>query len=146
MRKCHPQDDPAGQTAPDGPVSSDLMGTETGNLQPLSSSQVNPESAVQPQLQQSQAPVSDLFLSQNISWLFRLPQFITAFFDRFHPSFPAIHRPTFDVTAAKEPLLQAVACIGALYQAPGCNHSISSALFDAGHKSLDKYVCLSWPS
>ena len=81
-----------------------------------------------------------MFLTQNISWLFRLPQFITAFFERFHPSFPGIHRPTFDASSAKEPLLQAVACIGALYHSPGRNHSISLALFQAGHQALDRYV------
>lgn len=74
--------------------------------------------------------------------MFKLPQFITAFFEKFHPSFPAIHRPTFDAAVAKEPLLQAVACIGALYTSPGSNSSISLALFEAGLKSLDKYVTL----
>lgn len=81
-----------------------------------------------------------MFSPQNISWFFKLPQFIAAFFERFYPSFPAIHRPTFDATAGKEPLLQAVACIGAMYHSPGSNQSISSALFEAGLRSLDAYV------
>ena len=91
-------------------------------------------------LTQDSTPITDLFLSQNISWLFRLPQYITAFFERFHPSFPSIHRPTFDASITKEPLLQAVACVGALYHSPGKNRNIGLALFQAGHQALDKYV------
>lgn len=50
MRKCHPQEDSVGQTAPAGTVPQELA---SGNLQPLSSSHVGSEGAVEPQLQQT---------------------------------------------------------------------------------------------
>lgn len=82
----------------------------------------------------------DLFPAQDISWFMKLPQYVMAYFGRFHPGFPALHQPSFDVTAVKEPLLQAVACIGAVYHSPSSDHSISKALFEAGYKSLNRYV------
>lgn len=122
------------------------MSPGQGHSGPLSSAQAIPgatfeqHSPLLPRDDASTAPTSDMFTPQNISWLFKLPQFIGAFFERFYPSFPAIHRPTFDAATAKEPLLQAVACIGALYHSPRCNQDISSALFEAGLRSLDTYV------
>ena len=50
MRKCHPQEDSVGQTAPAGTVPQELA---SGNLQPLSSSHVGSEGVVEPQLQQT---------------------------------------------------------------------------------------------
>ena len=82
----------------------------------------------------------DAFPAQDISWFMKLPQYIMAYFGRFHPAFPILHQPTFDVTSVKEQLLQAVACIGAVYHSPGSDHSMSKTLFDAGYKSLDRYV------
>ncbi|KAH9230300.1 hypothetical protein K456DRAFT_1843206 [Colletotrichum gloeosporioides 23] len=70
----------------------------------------------------------------------RLPQFISAYFENFQPIFPLIHAPTFDLSSAKEPLLQAIACIGAVYQSPDQKHECSAALFDSGLKALDAYV------
>ncbi|KAF7562890.1 hypothetical protein G7046_g1240 [Stylonectria norvegica] len=84
--------------------------------------------------------VRDILLPQDISWLFRLPQYITAYFDKFHPIFPALHGPTIDMAVTKEPLLQAVACIGAVCHSPSSDHEVSMALFDAGYKFLDQYT------
>jgi hypothetical protein len=82
----------------------------------------------------------DLFASPDISWLFRLPQYIAAYFDKFHPTLPALHQPTFDMATAKEPLLQAIACLGGVCHSPTSDHRISTTLFEAGYKSLNKYV------
>lgn len=82
----------------------------------------------------------NVFSQQNISWLFKLPQFITSFFERFQPSLPILHQQSFDLNFAKEPLLQAMACVGAVYHSPQFGQSVSLALFEAGLKSLDKYV------
>ncbi|KAL3293994.1 early growth response protein 1 (egr-1), partial [Colletotrichum asianum] len=67
-------------------------------------------------------------------------RFISAYFENFQPIFPLIHAPTFDLSSAKEPLLQAIACIGAVYQSPDQKHECSAALFDSGLKALDVYV------
>ncbi|KAL4908784.1 fungal-specific transcription factor domain-containing protein [Aspergillus multicolor] len=76
----------------------------------------------------------------NISWLFQLPQFITAYFDKFQTILPLIHRPTFDASSSNEPLLQAVACIGAVYHSAGSHHEVSLALMHSGVQALDTYV------
>ncbi|KAK1676039.1 fungal-specific transcription factor domain-containing protein [Colletotrichum godetiae] len=85
-------------------------------------------------------PISQVFASQGISWLFKLPQFVSAYFDRFQTTFPLLHQPTFDVDTAQEPLIQAIVCLGAIYQAQGSSQEISSTLFSSGLKSLDIYV------
>ncbi|KPM41828.1 hypothetical protein AK830_g4738 [Neonectria ditissima] len=79
-----------------------------------------------------------LFSPHDISWLFKLPQYIAAYFDRFHPTLPALHWPSIDMATTREPLLQAIACIGAVYHSPG--HKFSLVLFEAGLKSLDQYT------
>ncbi|KAI2601887.1 fungal-specific transcription factor domain-containing protein [Hypoxylon sp. NC1633] len=146
IRKCHPQQAEAQQSQPSETNPPDQISSGQENLQSLSSNQVISGGALElhpppaPGAGAVSVPALDIFSPENISWLFRLPQFITAFFERFYSTFPAIHRPTFDVAAAKEPLLQAIACIGALYHSPGGNHSISLALFEAGLESLDKCV------
>ncbi|KAJ3580228.1 hypothetical protein NPX13_g335 [Xylaria arbuscula] len=85
--------------------------------------------------------VSRLLSTQGISWAFKLPHCISAYFDRFQPIFPLLHKPTFDVSTAREPLLQAVACIGAIYlSGDDCNRNVSSALFESGLASLEAYV------
>ncbi|KAI1637002.1 fungal-specific transcription factor domain-containing protein [Biscogniauxia mediterranea] len=149
VKKCHPQGgaEAAGLTT--------VPGTKTGETtlmpepatiqtrpssQPLSTGAVESQQQPNPRADTDSIQVSNLFSAQNISWLFRLPQFIAEYFERFHPSFPALHKPTFDVTVAREPLLQAVACIGAMYHSPACNNNISMALFEAGHKHLDAYI------
>lgn len=91
---------------------------------------------------QAQVPSipTNIFSQQNISWLFKLPQFITTFFEKFQASFPILHQQSFDLNFTKEPLLQAVACIGAVYHSPQFGQNVSFALFEAGFKSLDTYV------
>ncbi|KAI1389946.1 fungal-specific transcription factor domain-containing protein [Hypoxylon trugodes] len=146
IRKCHPQQVTVEQPSVGGHNPPELMPSGQDNIQSLSSAHAPPGNLFDQQPSQNSggdaisSSASNVFSPENISWLFRLPQFISAFFERFYPSLPAIHQPTFDVTTAREPLLQAVACIGALYQAPGGNHSISLALFEAGLRTLDKYV------
>ncbi|KAL4961193.1 C2H2-type zinc finger protein [Aspergillus stella-maris] len=76
----------------------------------------------------------------SISWLFKLPLFISAYFQKFQTIFPIIHQPTFDTASTQEPLLQAVACIGAVYHSAGEHHEISVALMQSGLQSLDLYV------
>ncbi|RDW81492.1 uncharacterized protein DSM5745_05049 [Aspergillus mulundensis] len=76
----------------------------------------------------------------NISWLFQLPQFIAAYFDKFQIILPLIHRPTFDAGSTSEPLLQAVACIGAVYHSAGSHHEVSLALMQSGLQALDAFV------
>ncbi|KAL4948438.1 fungal-specific transcription factor domain-containing protein [Aspergillus filifer] len=78
--------------------------------------------------------------SGNISWLFKLPLFISAYFEKFQIVFPIIHQPTFDTASSQEPLLQAVACIGAVYHSAGEHHEVSVALLHSGLQSLDSYV------
>ncbi|KAL4783651.1 fungal-specific transcription factor domain-containing protein [Aspergillus varians] len=85
-------------------------------------------------------PASTTFSAPNISWLFKLPLFISAYFDKFQTIFPIIHQPTFDTASTHEPLLQAVACIGAVYHSAGGHHDISLALMQSGLQSLDAYV------
>jgi Fungal specific transcription factor domain. len=75
-----------------------------------------------------------------MSWFFRLPQYIEAYFEKFHPNLPALHQPTFDMTTTKLPLLQAIACIGSVCHCRDTGHRIGVALFDAGCKSLHEYV------
>ncbi|KAI1102510.1 fungal-specific transcription factor domain-containing protein [Jackrogersella minutella] len=142
IRKCHPQQVTMEQSNLTMSNPSDQISSGQGDSQAqiISGGTMEQHSPHTSRGDAVSAPASDIFAPQNISWLFKLPQFITAFFERFYPSFPAIHRPTFDVSVAKEPLLQAVACIGALYHSPGSNHSVSQALFEAGLRSLDKYV------
>ncbi len=53
---------------------------------------------------------------------------------------PALHQPTFDVMSISEPLLQAVACIGAAYRSIEPDYAISRAFFEAGYKALYSYV------
>lgn len=91
---------------------------------------------------QAQVPSvpTNIFSQQNISWLFKLPQFITTFFETFQASFPILHQQSFDLNFTKEPLLQAMACIGAVYHSPQFGQNVSFALFEAGLKSLDTYV------
>ncbi|KAI1206326.1 fungal-specific transcription factor domain-containing protein [Annulohypoxylon truncatum] len=146
IRKAHGQQVAAEQTSQNGAHQTEFMSPSQGNLQPAQLCQIDPTAVGEKSYSQTPrgdttlTPASDVFSLQNISWLFRLPQFVTAFFERFYPSFPAIHQPTFDVTIAKEPMLQAVACVGAMYHSPGSNYNISLALFEAGLRSLDKYV------
>lgn len=82
---------------------------------------------------------ADQFSSADISWLFRLPQYITSYFEKFHPTLPALHKPSIDLATTREPLLQAIACIGSMYHAPGQKYS--TVLFETGIKTLDSYVC-----
>ena len=82
----------------------------------------------------------DPILSQDITWLLRLPQYVNTYFENFHPTLPILHRPTFDLTRAKEPLIQAVACIGATCLSGTPDHHVSTALFEAGHNYLERYV------
>lgn len=82
----------------------------------------------------------EMLLPQDMSWLFRLPQYIEAYFENFHPNLPALHQPTFDMSTTKLPLLQAIACIGSVCHSRDTDHRIGVALFDAGCKSLDEYV------
>ncbi|KAK0381313.1 hypothetical protein CLIM01_01282 [Colletotrichum limetticola] len=84
--------------------------------------------------------ISQISASRGISWLFKLPQFVSAYFDRFQPTFPLLHKPTFDLDTAQEPLIQAIVCLGAIYQAQGSDQEISATLFSSGLKSLDLYV------
>lgn len=63
MRKCHPQEDSVGQTAPAGTVPQELA---SGNLQPLSSSHVGSEGVVEPQLQQTARDVVQYPYSSSI--------------------------------------------------------------------------------
>ncbi|KXH31793.1 hypothetical protein CSIM01_09468 [Colletotrichum simmondsii] len=56
------------------------------------------------------------------------------------PTFPLLHKPTFDLDTAQEPLIQAIVCLGAVYQAQGSGQEISATLFSSGLKSLDVYV------
>ncbi|KAI1455419.1 fungal-specific transcription factor domain-containing protein [Annulohypoxylon moriforme] len=146
IRKAHGQQVPAEQTSQNGSHFVGLPSPGQENAQPVPLGQIDVAAMSEKSCSQASrgdvvsSPNPDMFSLQNISWLFRLPQFVTSFFERFYPSFPAIHQPTFDVTVAKEPMLQAVACVGAMYHSPSCNHSISLALFEAGLRSLDKYV------
>ncbi|KAI3558083.1 hypothetical protein CABS03_00159 [Colletotrichum abscissum] len=84
--------------------------------------------------------ISQISASRGISWLFKLPQFVSAYFDRFQPTFPLLHKPTFDLDTDQEPLIQAIVCLGAIYQAQGSDQEISATLFSSGLKSLDLYV------
>lgn len=54
---------------------------------------------------------------------------------------PILHEPTFDITLAQEALLQALACLGAVYQSLDPEYALSKALFDSGYKLLNHYVC-----
>ena len=81
------------------------------------------------------------FSSQDLSLLFKLPQYIAAYFDYFHPNLPALHQPTIDMATTKEPLLQAIACVGAVCHSPGSDPRFSASLFDAGCEYLERYVC-----
>lgn len=83
---------------------------------------------------------SATFPASNISWIFKLPLFISAYFEGFQPILPVIHQPTFDTASTPEPLLQAVACIGAIHHASGDHRDISLALIQSGIQSLDSYV------
>lgn len=83
---------------------------------------------------------SATFSASNISWIFKLPLFISAYFEGFQPILPVIHQPTFDAASTPEPLLQAVACIGAVYHFSGGHRDISLALIQSGIQSLDSYV------
>lgn len=91
---------------------------------------------------QAQVPSipTNIFSQQNVSWLFKLPQFITTFFEKFQASFPILHQQSFDLNFTNEPLLQAMACIGAVYHSLQFGQNVSFALFEAGLKSLDTYV------
>lgn len=50
-----------------------------------------------------------------------------------------LHKPSIDMATTKEPLLQAIACIGCIYHTP--QESFSISLFEAGMNALDAYVC-----
>ncbi|KAF4123091.1 early growth response protein 1 (egr-1) [Geosmithia morbida] len=69
-----------------------------------------------------------------------LPQFLSAYFEKFQKVFPVIHQPTFIAATAQQPLLQAVACVGAVYTSGEDYCDISRALLESGLKSLDIYV------
>ncbi|KAI0896213.1 fungal-specific transcription factor domain-containing protein [Annulohypoxylon nitens] len=146
IRKAHGQQVPTEQPPQNESQPVDFMSPGQVNLQPAPLTQIDPavlsenSCSQNPRDDATSTPVLDVFSLQNISWLFKLPQFVAAFFDRFYPTFPAIHQPTFDVTVAREPMLQAVACVGAMYHSPAGNHSISLALFESGLRSLDKYI------
>lgn len=76
----------------------------------------------------------------SMSWIVKVPQFLSAYFDKFHTILPVIHQPSFDATSAPQPLLQAVTCIGAVYVPGNDHHSLSLGLFEAGLRSLDTQV------
>ncbi|RFU32365.1 hypothetical protein B7463_g3964, partial [Scytalidium lignicola] len=61
-----------------------------------------------------------------------IPQYVATYFDKFHSNLPFLHQPTFDVTSAQTPLLQAVACLGAVYDAPENDYAVSKAFFKSG--------------
>ncbi|KAH7140195.1 fungal-specific transcription factor domain-containing protein [Dactylonectria estremocensis] len=91
-----------------------------------------------PPAEETPDQIQDAFSPHDISWLFKLPQYISAYFEKFHPTFPILHKPSIDTATTREPLLQAIACIGSVYYAPG--HKFSMLLFKAGLKTLDQYT------
>lgn len=70
----------------------------------------------------------------------RIPQYIATYFEKFHPTFPFLHKPTFDITSTQIPLLQAVACLGAVYDAPENDYAVSKTFFKSGYEFLSAYV------
>ncbi|KAI0111063.1 fungal-specific transcription factor domain-containing protein [Nemania sp. FL0031] len=145
LRKCHAQSTAAVQETASAtlPTSSQLVQTDQVSAEPWRNEPAPQQTSTASPMSTSphSTSVSRLLSTQGISWAFRLPQCISAFFDKFQPVFPLLHKPTFDVTTAREPLLQAVACIGAIYvSGVGCNRSMSSALFESGLASLEAYV------
>ncbi|PYH93104.1 hypothetical protein BO71DRAFT_484904 [Aspergillus ellipticus CBS 707.79] len=62
-----------------------------------------------------------------------------SYFSHFHPTFPIIHKPSFDAASSPEPLRKAIAAIGALYDGEG-NMAQSRSLFESGYQALDSYV------
>lgn len=163
IRKCHPQTagvmPPASTEAGNRSSDADATISDTASTQLLLASQKTlpstrldvgrtpandeaehcPGNSPNDQTQVPSIP-TNIFSQQNISWLFRLPQFITTFFEKFQASFPILHQQSFDLNFTKEPLLQAMACIGAVYHSAQFGHNVSLALFEAGLKSLDTYV------
>ncbi|KAH6957897.1 fungal-specific transcription factor domain-containing protein [Ilyonectria sp. MPI-CAGE-AT-0026] len=105
---------------------------------------ISPKSPVEsipppnPPIEDTPEQTQEAFSPHDVSWLFKLPQYIAAYFEKFHPAFPALHKPSIDTATTREPLLQAIACIGAVYYAPG--HKFSMLLFKAGLKTLDQYT------
>lgn len=69
-----------------------------------------------------------------------ISQYVTIYFDKFHQTLPFLHQPTFDVTSAQISLLQALACLGAVYDAPENDYAVSKDYFDSGYEILSAYV------
>ena len=110
---------------------------------PMSRSTANADD-VTPKLILSAQPSTYPFFIHNISWLFKLPEFISVFFERFQIIFPIIHQPSFNAASVPEPLLKAVACVGARFSDnEEAYHAISLALLEDGLQSLYTYVSLS---
>lgn len=144
IRKCHPEDATnQRQIQHANPIHSAITPKATGDKATFGSSQRR-ESVATPAATNAlePAPAASIFSADNISWLFRLPQFISAYFLKFHTIVPLLHQPTFDATTAPQPLLQAVACIGAVYLdgRSDDNYSICLALVESGLQALDAHV------
>ncbi|RDW82832.1 hypothetical protein BP6252_03944 [Coleophoma cylindrospora] len=69
-----------------------------------------------------------------------LSQYIATYFDKCHPTLPIIHFPTFDIARTDKTLVQALACLGAVYGLQEERHDIGTKLFDEGYDCLNQYV------
>lgn len=67
-------------------------------------------------------------------------QHCKAFFEKFHPTMPMLHEPTFDLEKASESLIKAVTCIGLLYGPAESRLAASRKLFEKCYSSLEEYV------
>ncbi|KAL2415826.1 hypothetical protein ABEF91_000195 [Exophiala dermatitidis] len=68
------------------------------------------------------------------------PQHIESFFEKFHPIIPMLHQPTFDITTTPEPLLAAMACLGAMCESTEADHPTSRVLFEVAYEALYSYI------
>lgn len=79
---------------------------------------------------------------RDISWMFKLPVYISAYGEFFHPILPILHWPTVDMITTKEPLLQSIACIGSNYHSgsQSSNQQLELGLFESSLETLDRLV------
>ncbi|KAL5327498.1 hypothetical protein ACEPPN_005196 [Leptodophora sp. 'Broadleaf-Isolate-01'] len=112
---------------------------ETASQHPLPNSSLEPE--ILP-ITEEQAVQDDIYISplQDSIGFMLIPQYIATYFEKFHPTFPFLHKPTFDITSTQIPLLQAVACLGAVYDAPENDYAVSKTFFKSGYEFLSAYV------
>ncbi|EKG09641.1 Zinc finger C2H2-type protein, partial [Macrophomina phaseolina MS6] len=67
-------------------------------------------------------------------------QYCDAFFEKFHPTMPLLHEPTFDLNKEPKQLVAAVACIGCLYTPMESRFATSRKMFEEAHGALEEYT------